>query len=72
MNDVTARRRVDPVPGLVAVALLFCAYAAMLLAGDLFPNARSSPAVSLILASGFVMASVAPACAVWTTPELRK
>jgi hypothetical protein len=44
--------------------------AAMLLAGYLFLNARSSPAVSLIFASGFLMASVAPAYAVWTTPEL--
>jgi hypothetical protein len=44
--------------------------AGMLLCGYLFLNARSSPAVSLIFASGFLMASVAPAYAVWTTPEV--
>jgi hypothetical protein len=35
-----------------------------------FLNARSSPAVSILLASGFLMASVAPAYFVWITPEL--
>jgi len=44
--------------------------AAMLLAAYLFLNARSSPAVSVIFAAAFVMASVAPAYAVWITPEL--
>ncbi|MEW5982032.1 MAG: hypothetical protein AB1806_06640 [Acidobacteriota bacterium] len=43
---------------------------AMLLAGYLFLNARSSPGVSLVLAAGFLMASVAPAYFVWITPEL--
>jgi hypothetical protein len=43
---------------------------AMLLAGYLFLNARSSPVVSLVLSAGFLMASVAPAYFVWTTPEL--
>lgn len=42
----------------------------MLLAGYLFLNARSSPLVSLLLAAGFLMASVAPAYFVWITPEL--
>jgi hypothetical protein len=42
----------------------------VLLAGYLFLNARSSPAVSLVLASGFLMASVAPTYFVWMTPEL--
>jgi hypothetical protein len=40
------------------------------LAGYLFLNARSSPVVSLMLASGFLMASVAPTYYVWITPEL--
>jgi hypothetical protein len=40
------------------------------LAAYLFLNARSSPAVSLMLASGFLMASVAPTYFVWITPEL--
>ncbi len=44
--------------------------AAMLLAGYLFLNARSNPTVSLLLSAGFLMASVAPAYFVWTTPEL--
>ena len=39
-------------------------------AAYLFLNARSSPIVSLVLASGFLMASVAPAYFVWITPEL--
>jgi len=39
-------------------------------AAYLFLNARSSPAVSLLLASGFLMASVAPTYFVWITPEL--
>jgi hypothetical protein len=43
---------------------------AVLLAGYLFLNARSAPGVSLVLASGFLMASVAPAYFVWMTPEL--
>lgn len=44
--------------------------AAMLLAGYLFLNARSSPAVSVVFATVFLMASVVPAYTVWTTPEL--
>jgi hypothetical protein len=40
------------------------------LAAYLFLNARSSPIVSLVLASGFLMASVAPTYFVWITPEL--
>jgi len=40
------------------------------LAAYLFLNARSSPAVSLVLATGFLMASVAPTYYVWITPEL--
>ncbi len=44
--------------------------ALVLLAAYLFLNARSSPAVSLVLATGFLMASVAPAYFVWITPEL--
>jgi hypothetical protein len=40
------------------------------LAAYLFLNARSSPLVSLVLASGFLMASVAPTYFVWITPEL--
>jgi hypothetical protein len=40
------------------------------LAAYLFLNARSSPAVSLLLACGFLMASVAPTYFVWITPEL--
>lgn len=40
------------------------------LAAYLFLNARSSPAVSLSLATGFLMASVAPTYFVWITPEL--
>ena len=44
--------------------------AVMLLAGYLFLNARSSPVVSVLLAGGFLMASVAPAYFVWITPEL--
>jgi hypothetical protein len=43
---------------------------AMLLAGYLFLNARSSPLVSLMLSAGFLMASVAPTYFAWTTPEL--
>ncbi|MCX6552499.1 MAG: hypothetical protein NTY02_16100 [Acidobacteria bacterium] len=42
----------------------------MLFAAYTFLNARSSPLVSLILASGFFMASVAPAYYAWMTPEL--
>jgi hypothetical protein len=42
----------------------------VVLAGYLFLNARSSPAVSLVFASGFLMASVAPTYFVWITPEL--
>ncbi len=44
--------------------------AAVLLAAYLFLNARSSPLVALLLASGFVMASVVPAYFVWITPEV--
>jgi hypothetical protein len=44
--------------------------AAMMLAGYLFLNARSSPVVAVLLASGFLMGSVAPAYYVWITPEL--
>jgi hypothetical protein len=44
--------------------------AAMLLVAYLFLNARSSPAVALLLSAGFFMASVAPAYFVWLTPEL--
>ncbi len=40
------------------------------LAAYLFLNARSSPAVSLVVATGFLMASVAPTYSVWITPEL--
>jgi hypothetical protein len=40
------------------------------LAAYLFLNARSSPVVSLVLASAFLMASVAPTYFVWITPEL--
>ncbi|MCU0249006.1 MAG: hypothetical protein MUE61_02250 [Vicinamibacterales bacterium] len=40
------------------------------LAAYLFLNARSSPIVSLVLASAFFMASVAPTYFVWITPEL--
>ena len=40
------------------------------LAAYLFLNARSSPIVSLVLASAFLMASVAPTYFVWITPEL--
>lgn len=40
------------------------------LAAYLFLNARSSPLVSLLLAGGFLMASVAPTYFVWITPEL--
>jgi len=43
---------------------------AVVLAGYLFLNARSSPGVSIVLASGFLMASVAPTYFVWMTPEL--
>jgi hypothetical protein len=43
---------------------------AVVLAGYLFLNARSSPGVSVVLASGFLMASVAPTYFVWMTPEL--
>jgi hypothetical protein len=39
-------------------------------AGYLFLAARSSPTVALLLASAFVLASVAPGYLVWTTPEL--
>jgi hypothetical protein len=42
----------------------------VVLAGYLFLNARSSPGVSIVLASGFLMASVAPTYFVWMTPEL--
>jgi hypothetical protein len=42
----------------------------VLLAGYLFLNARSRPAVALLLAGAFVMASVAPVYVVWITPEL--
>ena len=44
--------------------------AAMMLAGYLFLNARSSPLVAALLAGSFLMASVAPAYYVWITPEL--
>ena len=44
--------------------------ALVLLASYLFVNARSSPIVSLLLASGFLLASVAPTYFVWITPEL--
>ena len=44
--------------------------ALVMLAAYLFLNARSSPVVSLVLASGFLMASVAPTYFVWITPEL--
>ncbi len=43
---------------------------AMLLAGYLFLHARSPSLVSLLLASGFLMGSVAPTYFVWITPEL--
>ena len=43
---------------------------AMMLAGYLFLNARSSPIVSVLLSGGFLMASVAPAYYAWITPEL--
>jgi len=42
----------------------------VVLAGYLFLNARSSPGISIVLASGFLMASVAPTYFVWMTPEL--
>ncbi len=42
----------------------------LMLGGYVFLNARSSPVVALILTSGFLMASVAPAYYVWITPEL--
>ena len=53
----------------------FLAFHALLLAlvtlaAYLFLNARSSPVVSLVLATGFFMASVAPTYFVWITPEL--
>jgi len=53
----------------------FLAFHALLLglvtlAGYVFLNARSSPAVSLLLALGFLLASVVPAYFVWITPEL--
>ena len=53
----------------------FLAFHALLLAlvtlaAYLFLNARSSPLVSLVLATGFLMASVAPTYFVWITPEL--
>ncbi len=38
--------------------------------GFLFLAARSGPAASALLASGFVVASVAPAYVVWITPEI--
>jgi hypothetical protein len=44
--------------------------ALVLLAAYTFLNARSSPVVSLVFASGFLMASVVPAYFVWITPEL--
>jgi hypothetical protein len=44
--------------------------ALVMLAAYLFLNARSSPVVALVLASGFLMASVAPTYFVWMTPEL--
>jgi hypothetical protein len=44
--------------------------ALVVLAAYLFLNARSSPMVALVLAPGFLMASVAPAYYVWITPEL--
>ena len=44
--------------------------ASMMLAAYLFLHARSSSTVALLLAAGFLMASVAPAYYVWLTPEL--
>ncbi len=44
--------------------------ASMLLAGYLFLNARMSTLPALVLSTGFLMASVAPAYFVWMTPEL--
>lgn len=42
----------------------------VLLAGYLFLSARTAPTVSVLLASGFLLASVAPSYLVWTTPEI--
>ncbi len=42
----------------------------MVLAGYLFLNARTSPIPALVLSTGFLMASVAPAYFAWMTPEL--
>jgi hypothetical protein len=47
---------------LLLALVVFCGY--------LFLNARSSPAVALLLSSAFVFASVAAAYGVWMTPEL--
>jgi hypothetical protein len=44
--------------------------AMIVVAGYLFLNARMPPLPSLLLSSGFVMASVAPAYFVWITPEI--
>ena len=52
---------------LVLHALLL---AAVILCGYLFLHARSSPLVAVILASGFVMASVVPVYFVWLMPEV--
>jgi hypothetical protein len=44
--------------------------ATVLLCGYLFLHARSGPVVSVVLASGFVMASVVPVYFVWLMPEV--
>ncbi len=45
-------------------------FAAIVLVGYVFLNTRMSPTISLLLATGFLMASVAPAYFVWITPEV--
>ena len=52
---------------LVLHALLL---AAVLLAGYLFLHTRSSSVIALVLASGFLMASVVPVYFVWLMPEV--
>jgi hypothetical protein len=44
--------------------------ALMTLAGFMFLNARSRPLPAVLIASAFIMASVAPAYFVWITPEI--
>lgn len=52
--------------------LLFhaCLLGLVTLAGYLFLSARMAPASAVLLAAGFLAASVAPSYVVWTTPEV--